>query len=106
MLRTSYEVLSIPFGCFLSMRGFYLMDAGVFATGVVAFSADFGATFSVVFFTSLTGSATAFGAVGETAEGVAVVVAAKALTEIRPAIRVAISLLISWTFQLFVKSSN
>jgi hypothetical protein len=38
--------------------------------------------------------------------GVAVVVAAKALKEIRPAIKVAISLLISWTFQLFVKSSN
>ena len=34
------------------------------------------------------------------------VIAAKALTEIRPATRVAISLLISWTFQLFVKSSN
>ena len=82
------------------------MDAGVFATGVIAFSADFWATFSVVFLTSLAGSATAFGAVGETAEGVAVVVAAKALKEIRPAIRVAISLLISWTFQLFVKSSN
>ena len=82
------------------------MDAGVFATGVVVFSADFWATFSVVFFTSLAGSATAFGAVGEAAEGVAVVVAAKAPKEIRPAIRVAISLLISWTFQLFVKSSN
>ena len=41
------------------------MDAGVFATGVVAFSADLWATFAVVFFTSLAGSATAFVAVGE-----------------------------------------
>ena len=83
-----------------------MMDTGVFATGVVAFSADLCAIFAVVFFTSLAGSATAFVAVEETAAGVAVVVAAKALTEIRPAIRVAISLLISWTFQLFVKSSK
>ena len=83
-----------------------MTDAGVFATGVVAFSADLGVTIAVVFFTSLAGSATAFVVVGETAAGVAVVVAAKALTEIRPAIRVAISLLISWTFQLFVKSSK
>ena len=72
----------------------------------MAFSVDFWATFAVVFFTSLAGSATAFVAVDGAALGVAVVVAAKALTEIRPAIRVAINLLISWTFQLFVKSSN
>jgi hypothetical protein len=90
-----------------SLRGaIYLTDAGAFAAGVITFSAGFCATFSVVFFTSLAGSATAFVAVDGAALGVAVVVAAKALKEIRPAIKVAISLLISWTFQLFVKSSN
>jgi hypothetical protein len=85
---------------------FYLTDAGVLAAGVAAFSLVFCTAFSVVFLTSLDGSAATFAVAGGAATGVAGVVAANAPKEIKPATRVAISLLISWTFQLFVKSSS
>jgi hypothetical protein len=86
----------------------YLTVAVVLALGVTAFSAVLCAALWAVFLTSLAGASTDFCTAVDVVAGAGAVVgfAAKALTEIRPAIRVAISLLISWTFQLFVKSSN
>ena len=82
------------------------MIAGAFAVGVAIFSEDLLAALWTTFLISLAGACAGFCVlVGATAVGV-VEVDAKAPIEIKPATRVAISLLISWTFQLFVKSSK
>lgn len=83
------------------------MAAGVLVVGVTAFSVDLLVALATAFLTTLAGASAGFSTAVGVAPGDAVVgVTAKALIEIRPATRVAISLLISWTFQLFVKSSK
>ena len=74
----------------------YLIVAVVLALGVATFSVVLCATLWADFFTSLAGTAAGFcTAVGVVVDAlVAAGVVAKALTEIRPATRVAISLLI------------
>lgn len=73
----------------------YLTVAVVLALGVAALSAALCATLWATFLTSLAGVSAGFCATELVLAGAVVGVAAKALTEIRPATRVAISLFIS-----------